>query len=402
MSTAVMTPRLEFGSVADGALKRSAQSWFVVAVLGQFIFAFTVASFYGLNVLRGNIQAWNKVLFQGFQTGDAVGNAALLGHILFATIISTAGALQLIPRLRSRFPVFHRWNGRLFVLAAFVMGCSGLYLTFGPGRKAPGDTPQHIASIMGASFILTFAVIALRTAMARDFPAHRRWALRLFIAANGSWFIRIGLFGTILLHGGPFGFDEATFTGPLLTFWAFASYLLPLSALELYLHAQGNPGTLRRMGTAAVLFVLTLATAAGVFAVSTAIWVPTVKAAYDTRVSIAETLSKTIDTAGIDQAIKQYRDLKASSVSKTYNFDESELNNLGYKLLRASKYKDAIQIFQLNIEAYPNSANPYDSLGEGYMDDGNKALAILNYERSLQLNPKNHNAVLMLQKLGTR
>jgi hypothetical protein len=51
-----------------------------------------------------------------------MGNAALAGHILFATIISIAGALQLIPRLRSAFPVFHRWNGRLYILAAFVMG----------------------------------------------------------------------------------------------------------------------------------------------------------------------------------------------------------------------------------------------------------------------------------------
>ena len=84
----------------------------------------------------------------------------------------------------------------------------------------------------------------------------------------------------------------------------------------------------------------------------------------------------------------------------TYNFDEDELNALGYQLIQANKFKQAIRIFQLNVEAYPQSGNTYDSLAEAYMDDGNKAQAIANYQRSLQLNPRNANAVKMLQKLN--
>jgi cytochrome c-type biogenesis protein CcmH/NrfG len=56
----------------------------------------------------------------------------------------------------------------------------------------------------------------------------------------------------------------------------------------------------------------------------------------------------------------------------------------------------------MNVAAFPKSANTYDSLAEGYMDDGDKALAIANYQKSLELNPKNRNAVLMLQKLNSR
>ena len=48
MSTAVMTPRLELDSLADSALKAAARFWFVVAVIGQLVFAFATASFYGL------------------------------------------------------------------------------------------------------------------------------------------------------------------------------------------------------------------------------------------------------------------------------------------------------------------------------------------------------------------
>ena len=54
----------------------------------------------------------------------------------------------------------------------------------------------------------------------------------------------------------------------------------------------------------------------------------------------------------------------------------------------------------MNVEAYPQSANVYDSLGEAYMDAGNKPLAIVNYQKSLELNPKNRGAVVMLQKLN--
>jgi predicted Zn-dependent protease len=91
--------------------------------------------------------------------------------------------------------------------------------------------------------------------------------------------------------------------------------------------------------------------------------------------------------------------LKAAGPT-TYNFDESELNTLGYKLIRANKFKEAIRILQLNVESYPQSSNVYDSLGEAYMDDGNKLEAIANYQKSLQLNPKNGGAVQMLQRLN--
>ncbi len=69
MSTAVWTPRLELSSVADKSLRAAARFWFVVALAGQFAFAISVATFYGLTALRGNIQAWNKILAHGYETG---------------------------------------------------------------------------------------------------------------------------------------------------------------------------------------------------------------------------------------------------------------------------------------------------------------------------------------------
>ena len=150
---------------------------------------------------------------------------------------------------------------------------------------------------------------------------------------------------------------------------------------------------------AAGLVVLTMVMGAGIVVVSMAVFLPNIKKAFDSRKSIADTLSATIAISGIDQAAKQYHELKASAPS-TYDFDENEVNSLGYQLLQAHKFKQAIRIFQLNVETYPQSGNTWDSLAEAYMVDGEKAQAIANYQKSLDINPKNANAIKMLQKLN--
>jgi tetratricopeptide (TPR) repeat protein len=395
MSTAVLSNRLELNSVADTALKAAARFWFGVTVIGQLVFAFTVASFYGLTAVRGDYHGWKFT--NGYIPGVTKGNWAVVMHVASAAVIMLAGAVQLVPQVRSRFPVFHRWNGRIYMLTAVTLSMGGLYMTW--IRGSVGDLTQHLSGTLNAILMWLFAALALRFAMARDFKTHRRWALRLFLVVSGSWFYRIALFLSFLIFKGPVGFDPTTFTGPFLTFMGFAQYLFPLAVLEIYFLAQDRPGALRRLSTAGLLFVLTLVMIAGLFAVTMAAWMPQVKAAFDPRRSITETLSPTIASSGVDAAIKQYHDLKAAQPT-TYNFDEDELNSLGYRFLNAKKFNAAIRILQLNVEAYPQSSNVYDSLGEAYMDDGNKPLAIANYQKSLLLNPKNRNAVLMLQKLN--
>ncbi len=394
MSAAVMTNRLELSSVADSALKAAARFWFVTTVVGQVIFAFTVASFYSLTALRGDYHKWNFT--NGYVPGFSMGNTAVVVHVASAVIIMLAGAVQLVPQIRNRFPVFHRWNGRIYMLTAVTLSVAGLYMTW--FRGSVGDLSIHLGSTLNAVLIWLCGGMALRYALARDFRTHRRWALRFFLVVSASWFFRIGFFLSFLIFKAPFGFDPVTFRGPFLTFMTFGQFLIPLAVLEIYLRAQDRPGALRRMATAGMLFVLTLAMGAGLFAVATAQWVPQVKAAYDHRKSIAETLSATIASSGTDAAAKQYHDLKAAAPAN-YNFDEDELNALGYQLINTKKFKEAIRILQLNVEAYPQSGNVYDSLGEAYMDDGDKPQAIANYQKSLQLNPKNTGAVKMLQKL---
>lgn len=75
---------------------------------------------------------------------------------------------------------------------------------------------------------------------------------------------------------------------------------------------------------------------------------------------------------------------------------------IGYETLRGGRIKEAIEYFEYYVEMYPESANSYDSLGEAYMEAGDKEKAIANYERSLELNPDNRNAEKVLKKLKER
>jgi tetratricopeptide (TPR) repeat protein len=78
---------------------------------------------------------------------------------------------------------------------------------------------------------------------------------------------------------------------------------------------------------------------------------------------------------------------------------ESVVNAKGYDLLNEKKLKEAIEIFKLNVFAFPKSANAFDSLGEAYLEAGDEKLAAENYKKSLELNPDNENAREVLNRL---
>jgi tetratricopeptide (TPR) repeat protein len=73
---------------------------------------------------------------------------------------------------------------------------------------------------------------------------------------------------------------------------------------------------------------------------------------------------------------------------------------LGYQLLRSGKTKEAIEIFKLNVEAYPQRFNTYNSLADAYLNSNEREPAIQNYKKSLELNPNNTNATEKLKQLA--
>jgi len=115
--------------------------------------------------------------------------------------------------------------------------------------------------------------------------------------------------------------------------------------------------------------------------------------------SAAAEVGRAVDAGGAAAGVARYRELVAANDPDVF-FDENEFNLLGYRLLGQNRVDDAIAVFQLNVERYPDSWNVYDSLGEAYAAQGNTPRAVELYRRSLELNPGNTNAVQALERLG--
>lgn len=104
-------------------------------------------------------------------------------------------------------------------------------------------------------------------------------------------------------------------------------------------------------------------------------------------------------TEGLDKAVQKFREFQQVHPDSKI-FEEKHFINLGYRFLYFFGKKDyAIEIFKLYREMSPQSANAYDSLAEAYLMDGNKELAVLNYQKSLGINPDNKNAAEKLKQL---
>ncbi len=97
--------------------------------------------------------------------------------------------------------------------------------------------------------------------------------------------------------------------------------------------------------------------------------------------------------------LKAYQELQKQQPDSRW-VQEGTLNSFGYELMGNDQIDLAISIFRLNVALYPNSSNVYDSLGEAYLNNGDKALAAKNYQKSLQLDPTNTTALKVLKELG--
>ncbi len=127
---------------------------------------------------------------------------------------------------------------------------------------------------------------------------------------------------------------------------------------------------------------------------------PAMKAimAYTPKKELAETMLEALTANNVELAKKLFREYR-SDPANAYLNPEGAVNTLGYRLMEMKRLEQAIEIFKLNVEAFPQSANTYDSLGEAYMNAGNRELATRNYEKAVALDPTNTNAINILKRL---
>ncbi|HNR55021.1 MAG TPA: serine hydrolase [Flavobacteriales bacterium] len=117
------------------------------------------------------------------------------------------------------------------------------------------------------------------------------------------------------------------------------------------------------------------------------------------QIPLVAAFARVLGNEGRDPACTFFRQHRNDPA---YSLDGAAVNMLGYQLMGRGRLEDAICVFQMNVEAFPEVGDPYDSLAEAYMKQGRRELAIANYQRSLELDPQNDNAKVMLQKLGAQ
>ena len=115
------------------------------------------------------------------------------------------------------------------------------------------------------------------------------------------------------------------------------------------------------------------------------------------KMSMAIALQNIISEKGLTVGMQKFKEFQKSA---KYAIKESELNDVGYQFLQSDKINEAIEIFKINVDAFPKSGNAYDSLGEAYLKSGNKELAIQNYKKSVALDPKNENGMKVLEEIS--
>ncbi|MCB0630979.1 MAG: DUF2306 domain-containing protein [Saprospiraceae bacterium] len=259
-------------TIAEKKLHQVTRLLFAIGVIGQLLFVYYIVAFYGGVVVNGTYEKINEQLPHGIIPGDKMGNFALAVHLSLAAVITFGGPIQFITAIRKRLPVFHRWNGRIYYVTAFLVSGAGLYMN--ATRGAHGGMIMALGNASNALLIMTFSVMAWHMAMQREFRAHKKWALRAFLMVSGVWFFRMGYGLWILLTGFTGVGANATLSGPFDRFLAFGHWLVPLLLLEFYFYARASSNAkVKRRAT--ILFAgLCLLLAVGIGMVTMVFWMP--------------------------------------------------------------------------------------------------------------------------------
>jgi tetratricopeptide (TPR) repeat protein len=127
---------------------------------------------------------------------------------------------------------------------------------------------------------------------------------------------------------------------------------------------------------------------------------PAMKAimAYVPKKPLSDSMMEALQANDVEGAKKLFREYR-NDPANAYLTPEATVNTLGYRLMELKRIAQAIEVFKLNVEAFPQSANVYDSLGEAYLNAGQNELALKNYEKAVELDPTNANAAQIVKKL---
>jgi hypothetical protein len=223
--------------------------WVSVTLFGLYILAF-----YAGALVEGDMEAWNDVLPRLYEPTTPAATVGIGLHFAAGGVILMLGCIQLIGAVRRRYPMLHRWFGRLYVMASLLAGIGGL--TFIAVKGTIGGTVMDVGFSLYGVLTIVCAVETYRMARVRRLEAHRAWALRLFALAIGSWLYRMD-YGFWLLLSDGVGHTQ-DFRGPFDLLMAFFFYVPNLLVAEAFIRAhRSEASSTLRLTAAAVLALAT-------------------------------------------------------------------------------------------------------------------------------------------------
>ena len=225
----------------------AATAWFSAAFFGAYI-----VFFYAGAIAVGTPAQWNANLPGLFDARAPMGTAGIAAHFAAGGIILLLGPIQLIARVRTAAPAFHRWAGRLYVLAAFIAGLGGL--TFIAANGTIGGPAMSVGFAGYGVLMVVASVQTWRQGRARRQPGrlalHRAWAIRLFALAIGSWLYRMDYGFWFLFTGGAGHTPDYRGWFDLVMDGAF--YIPNFLIAESFVRARAAPGRPGLQAAAAV------------------------------------------------------------------------------------------------------------------------------------------------------
>ena len=203
--------------------------WISAGLFGLYILAFYVSS-----LSAGNLERWNNILHGLYQKGFVTATAGVGLHFITGGVILILGSIQLIEAIRVRYPVFHRWIGRIYVLSSLLTAIGGLIFIIAKGTI--GGPVMNIGFSLYGLLMLMAAIETYRHAVAGRIDKHRAWALRLYALAIGSWLYRMDYGFWLQLTDGLGHLHN--FEGPFDRVMSFFFYIPNLLVAEVFIRSR--------------------------------------------------------------------------------------------------------------------------------------------------------------------
>ncbi|HTC28247.1 DUF2306 domain-containing protein [Dyella sp.] len=246
----------------------AAITWISCGMFGLYILIF-----YAGALVSGTASRWNGVL-PGLYTASSTASTVGIGlHFAAGGVILALGFMQLLNVIRQRAPAVHRWLGRIYVTAAAFAGVGGL--TFIAVTGTIGGLAMNVGFGLYGVLMVLCAAQTYRYARRRELDTHRKWAIRLFALAIGSWLYRME-YGFWFLMTHKLGHTH-NFHGPFDVVMAFFFYIPNLLVAEAYLRGRSEQaGAAAKLSGAAVMGVAICLLVVATYFFATRYWWPAI------------------------------------------------------------------------------------------------------------------------------